>query len=261
MDKPTFTMIDLLDSGVHFGHTVRRWNPKMKSYIFGSKAGVHIMDLQQTVVLLQEAIDFVYAEVSRGAKILFVGTKRAASDIIKEAAMKCGQYYVDKRWLGGMLTNWNTISKSIKKLTAMEEELENMIPGSMVKKELLKLTLRRNKLERVLGGIREMNGTPDVVFVIDTNKESIAIKEANKLGIPVIAIIDSNSTPEGVDYPIPGNDDATRSIQLYCDLISGAILSGIQAELIGAGIDIGESENFEPDEDESEIISAENTEA
>jgi len=242
MPLPTFTMRQLLESGVHFGHNTRRWNPKMDSYLFGVRAGIHIIDLQQTVPMLYRAMKAVEDVVSSGGRVLFVGTKRQASGKVAEAAKKCGQYYVNHRWLGGMMTNWRTISNSIKQLRKLEEQLDGEVQG-LTKKELLQLTREREKLDRAIGGIKEMGGLPDILFVIDTNKESIAIAEARKLGIPVAAVLDSNSDPEGIDYPIPGNDDAIRAITLYCELISGSVLSGIQQEMSVGGADVGESED------------------
>ncbi|MBP2291100.1 30S ribosomal protein S2 [Azospirillum rugosum] len=242
MAIPTFTMRQLLEAGVHFGHHTRRWNPKMAPYIFGVRNGVHIIDLEQTVPSLHRALQAVRDVVAGGGRVLFVGTKRQAQEKVAEAASKCGQYYVNHRWLGGMLTNWKTISQSIKRLREMEERLAGDTSG-LTKREILELTRERDKLERALGGIKEMGGLPDVLFIIDTNKESIAVKEANKLGIPVIAVIDSNSDPDGVAFPIPGNDDALRAIDLYCELVNGAVLSGLQAEMSAAGIDVGASED------------------
>jgi small subunit ribosomal protein S2 len=242
MALPTFTMRQLLEAGVHFGHVTRRWNPRMEQYIFGVRQGVHVIDLQQTVPLLYRAMQAVHDIVAGGGRVLWVGTKRQASQPIAEAAKKCGQFYVNHRWLGGMLTNWKTISNSIKRLHTLEEQLAQENTG-LTKKELLSLTRERDKLERALGGIKEMGGLPDVVFVIDTIKESIAVAEANKLGIPVVGVIDSNSDPEGINYPIPGNDDSIRAINLYCEMISGAVLSGIQSEIAVSGGDIGARED------------------
>ena len=240
MALPDFTMRQLLEAGVHFGHTTRRWNPKMGPYIFGKRNGVHILDLEQTVPLLRQALVFVRDVVAGGGRVLFVGTKRQASEKIAESAKRCGQYYVNHRWLGGMLTNWKTISQSIKRLHEAEEALKEGEAG-LTKKELLKLTRQRDKLERALGGIKEMGGLPDVLFVIDTNKEHIAVAEAKVLSIPVIAILDSNSDPDGITHPVPGNDDAIRAIGMYCDLISGAVLAGIQVEVEASGDDAGEA--------------------
>jgi len=241
MALPTFSMRQLLEAGVHFGHTSRRWNPKMAPYIFGKRNGVHILDLEQTVPLLHQSLQFVRDVTAGGGRVLFVGTKRQASEKVAEAAKRCGQYYVNHRWLGGMLTNWKTISQSIRRLKNLEEQLGKEETG-LTKKELLNLTRERGKLDRALGGIKEMGGLPDVIFVIDTNKEHIALDEARVLKIPVVAVLDSNSSPEGVTYPIPGNDDAIRAIGLYCDLISDAVLDGIQAEVEASGGDAGESE-------------------
>jgi small subunit ribosomal protein S2 len=245
MALPTFTMRQMLESGVHFGHVTRRWNPKMEQYIFGTRQGIHILDLQQTVPMLYRAMQAVSDAVAGGGRVLWVGTKRQASIPIAEAAKRCGQYYVNHRWLGGMMTNWKTISNSIRRLKSLEEQLseENDGTAGLTKKELLKLTREYDKLDRSLGGIKDMGGLPDIVFVLDTNKESIAVAEANKLGIPVIGVLDSNSSPIGVDYPIPGNDDSTRSITFYCDMIAGSVLSGIQTEMSTSGIDIGELDN------------------
>ncbi len=238
MAMPEFSMRQLLEAGVHFGHQTHRWNPRMGQYIFGVRNKVHIIDLSQTVPLLHRALEEVRKAVSGGGRVLFVGTKRQASAAVAEAAQRCGQYYVNHRWLGGMLTNWETISASIKRLKSMDEQLKSGVSG-LTKKEILQLTRERDKLERSLGGIKDMGGLPDVLFVIDTNKEAIAIHEANKLGIPVIAILDTNCSPEGISLPIPGNDDASRAIQLYSNLIAGAVLEGLQQELSARGVDIG----------------------
>ncbi len=246
MAVPEFTMRQLLEAGVHFGHHTRRWNPKMRQYIFGVRNGVHILDLQQTQPMLREALIEIRNIVSKGGRILFVGTKRQAQTTIAESAKRCGQYYVNQRWLGGMMTNWKTITASINRL----RELEDILCGDRsgyTKKELLMMTRERNKLEAAIGGIKDMGGQPDALFVIDTNKEEIAIKEANKLGIPVFAIVDSNSNIEGVDYIIPGNDDALRAIDLYCELVVGAVLDGLQAELSASGRDIGAQEDIKVD--------------
>ncbi len=241
MALPTFNMRQLLEAGVHFGHQTHRWNPKMGNFIFGSRSNIHIIDLAQTVPLLHQALVSVSDVVARGGRVLFVGTKRQASDVVADTARQCAQYYVNHRWLGGTLTNWKTISNSIRRLRALEELLEGEALG-LTKKELLKLTLERDKLERSLGGIKDMGGVPDILFVVDTNKESIAVAEARKLKIPVIGIIDSNSDPDSVTYPVPGNDDAGRAITLYCDLIARAAIDGIERAQGEAGIDIGESE-------------------
>lgn len=241
MAMPTFTMRQLLEAGVHFGHHTRRWNPKMKPYIFGVRNGVHILDLQQSVPLLHRALMAVREVAAGGGRVLFVGTKRQAQDIIAEQAKRCGMYYVNHRWLGGMLTNWRTVSNSIRRLRDLEEQLEQDNLG-LTKKELLTLTREQEKLERTLGGIKEMAGLPDLIFILDTNKEHLAVAEARVLNIPVVGLLDSNSDPEGVTFPIPGNDDAIRAISLYCDLISGAVLDGLEAEMAASGIDLGEVE-------------------
>jgi small subunit ribosomal protein S2 len=238
MAFPSFTMRQLLEAGVHFGHQTRRWNPAMAPYIYGSRNGVHILDLTQTVPMFYRALQAVRDVVAGGGRVLFVGTKRQAQEPVSQAAKRCGQYFVNHRWLGGMLTNWKTISQSIRRLRELESRAAEGGVG-LTKKELLQLDREREKLERALGGIKDMGGVPDMIVVIDTNKESIAVQEANKLGIPVIAICDSNSDPSGVRYPVPGNDDASRAINLYCDLIVGAVLDGIQAEMVASGVDIG----------------------
>jgi small subunit ribosomal protein S2 len=236
---PTYTMRQLLEAGVHFGHQTRRWNPLMEPYIYGVRNGVHILDLTQTVPLLHRALQALRDVVAGGGRVLFVGTKRQAQEPVAAAAKRCGQYYVNHRWLGGMLTNWRTISQSIKKLRELESQSQQ---GGLTKKELLMLSREQEKLERALGGIKDMGGVPDILFVIDTNKESIAVKEAIKLGLPVIAVVDSNSDPRGIRYPIPGNDDASRAINLYLDLAVAAVLDGIQAEMSASGIDVGAME-------------------
>jgi len=233
------TMQQLLEAGAHFGHQTHRWNPRMKPYIFGDRNGVHIIDLSQTVPLFARALDFVQQTVARGGKVLFVGTKRQAQDAVAEAAQASGQHFVNHRWLGGMLTNWKTISNSIKRLKTLEEQLSGDTAG-LTKKEVLQLTRERDKLEKSLGGIRDMGGLPDIMFVIDTNKEELAVKEANVLGIPVVAILDSNSDPSGIAFPVPGNDDASRAIRLYTDAIAGAANSGRTGEARSRGEDIGE---------------------
>ena len=237
-----FSLRQLLEAGVHFGHHRRRWNPKMSSYLYGVRNDIHIIDLTKTVPLLHEALTAMKSVVSDGGRLLFVGTKKQASDKVAESAKKCGQYYVNHRWLGGMLSNWKTISNSIKHLRDLEEKLAGDHAG-FTKKELLQLTRERDKLERTLGGIKEMGGQPSMLFVIDTIKEHIAILEARKLKIPVVAIVDSNSDPQLVDYPIPGNDDATRAIALYCDLVESTVLEGLEQEAVAQGKDIGASEN------------------
>lgn len=241
MAIPSFTMRQLLEAGVHFGHHTRRWNPKMAPYIFGARNNIHILDLQQTVPMLSKALQAVRDVVAGGGRVLFVGTKRQASDKIAEAAKKCGQYYVNHRWLGGTLTNWKTVSKAIVRLNDLDAKLDSPESAGFTKKEMLSLSRERDKLERALGGIREMGGVPDLLFVIDTNKESIAIQEAKTLGLPVVAILDSNSSPDHITLPIPGNDDALRAIEVYCDLVAGSVLDGLQAELRASGIDLGAS--------------------
>ena len=239
---PDFTMRQLLEAGVHFGHQTQRWNPKMAPYIFGKRNSVHILDLSQTVPLLNFALKKVSDVVAGGGRVLFVGTKRQASDIIADAAQSCAQYYVNSRWLGGMLTNWQTISNSISRLRKLEEMLDGEMAQQFTKKERLTLTREREKLDRALGGIKDMGGTPDLMFVIDTNKEAIALEEAERLKIPVVAVIDSNCDPDRVDFPVPGNDDAARAIALYCDLIAKACIDGIERQHGAAGIDLGELE-------------------
>ena len=241
MSLPTFTMRQLLEAGVHFGHSTRRWNPRMESFIFGERNKIHILDLQQTVPMLHAALKALSDVTSRGGRVLFVGTKRAAADKIAETARNCGQYYVNHRWLGGMMTNWATVSQSIRRLRDLEARMESEEVNQLTKKEILQLTRERDKLELTLGGIKEMGGLPDMLFVIDTNKESIAVEEANRLNIPVIAIVDSNAKPEGVDYIIPGNDDAMRAISFYCELAQAAVLDGLQTEMMKTGGDAGAS--------------------
>ena len=242
MALPEFSMRQLLEAGVHFGHQTHRWNPKMAPYIFGARSHIHILDLSQTVPLLHQALVKTQEVAAKGGRILFVGTKRAASEPIAIAAKRCAQYYVDHRWLGGMLTNWSTISGSIKRLRELDATLSEGAQG-MTKKEGLKLTRERDKLEKTLGGIKDMGGKPDLMFVIDTNKEGIAIKEARRLGIPVVAILDTNCDPASADFPIPGNDDAARAIQLYCDLIADAVLDGMTQSQAAAGVDLGAAAN------------------
>ena len=241
MALPTFTLRQLVEAGVHFGHNTRRWNPKMAPYLFGIRNGIHIIDLQQSVPMLHRAMQAVRDVTAAGGRVLFVGTKRQASDIVAESARRCGQYFVNHRWLGGMLTNWKTISQSIRRLRELDEQLTSGALSGLTKKEQLNLQRERDKLERALGGIKEMGGLPDILFIIDTNKEALAVQEANKLGIPVVAVIDSNSDPQGISFPIPGNDDAIRAIQTYCDLMSGSVLDGIQAEISRSGGDLGAS--------------------
>jgi len=241
MALPAYSMRQLLEAGVHFGHKTRRWNPKMAPYLFGVRNGIHIIDLQQTVPLLHQAMTAVRGVVAAGGRVLFVGTKRQATVRVSEAAKKCGQYYVNHRWLGGMMTNWKTISNSIKRLRDLDQQFAGETVG-LTKKELLVLTREQAKLERALGGIKEMGGLPDILVVIDTNKEAIAINEAGNLNIPVIGVIDSNSSPDGITYPIPGNDDAIRAIETYCEMLSGAALDGIKSSVAAAGGDLGEAE-------------------
>ena len=244
MSSPTFTMRQLLEAGVHFGHHTRRWNPKMEPYIYGKRNSIHIINLEKTVPMLYEALDAIQSIAKSGGKFLFVGTKRSASELIAQAAINCGQFYVNHRWLGGMLTNWETVSKSIKKLKNLEERIATGEINSLTKKERLNIERQKEKLDLTLGGIKNMNGIPDALFIIDTNKEAIAVLEANNLNIPVIAICDTNTNPSGVDYPIPGNDDALRAISLYCDLVAASVLKGLESNLEQSGIDIGETKDI-----------------
>jgi len=241
MALPDYSMRQLLEAGVHFGHQTHRWNPKMGPFIYGARNGIHVMDLSQTVPLLHQALLAVRDTVAGGGRLLFVGTKRQAQEQIADAARRSAQYFINSRWLGGTMTNWKTISNSIKRLRELEELFAGGAQG-FTKREQLTLTRERSKLELALGGIKDMGGVPNILFVIDTNKEAIAIKEANRLGIPVIAILDSNSDPAGIDFPIPGNDDAGRAIALYCDLIARAAIDGISESSAGAGIDLGAAE-------------------
>ena len=241
MALPDFTMRQLLEAGVHFGHQSHRWNPKMASYIYGTRNNIHILDLTQTVPLLHRALQEVSDTVARGGRVLFVGTKRQAQDAVADAAKRSAQYYVNSRWLGGMLTNWKTISNSIQRLRKLEETLGGE-GGGYTKKERLTLSREREKLERALGGIKDMGGLPDLLFVIDTNKEDLAIKEAQRLGIKVAAVLDTNCDPAGINFPVPGNDDAGRAIQLYCDLVARAAIDGISRGHGDAGIDLGAAE-------------------
>ncbi|MGC1304919.1 MAG: 30S ribosomal protein S2 [Caulobacteraceae bacterium] len=241
MALPEFNMRQMLEAGAHFGHQTHRWNPKMQRYIFGSRANIHIIDLSQSIPLLHQALLKVREVAAGGGRVLFVGTKRQAQDPVAMAAKRCAQYYVNHRWLGGTLTNWRTISGSIARLRELEGLLDGHGEGRS-KKELLTLTRERLKLELSLGGIKDMGGIPDLMFVIDTNKESIAIQEARKLNIPVVAILDTNSDPEGVAYPVPGNDDAARALQLYCDLIADSVLDGLAAGQSASGVDLGAAE-------------------
>jgi small subunit ribosomal protein S2 len=242
MALPDFNMRQLLEAGAHFGHQTHRWNPKMERYIFGSRANIHIIDLSQSIPLLHQALVKVREVAAGGGRVLFVGTKRQASEPVATAAKRCAQYYVNHRWLGGTLTNWRTISGSIQRL----RELEGLLDGEgqgRTKKELLQLTREREKLELSLGGIKDMGGIPDLMFVIDTNKEAIAIQEARKLNIPVVAILDTNCDPDGITYPVPGNDDAARALQLYCDLVADSVLDGLAAGQASMGVDLGAAEN------------------
>ena len=240
MALPDFTMRQLLEAGVHFGHQKHRWNPKMGPYIFGVRNNIHILDLAQTVPLLHQALKTVSDTVAAGGRVLLVGTKRQAQEAVADSARRSAQYHVNARWLGGMLTNWKTISQSIQRLRKLEETLSN--PSGLTKKERLFMDREREKLERNLGGIKDMGGLPDLLFVIDTNREAIAIQEAKRLGIPVAAIVDSNCDPVGIDFPVPGNDDAGRAISLYCDLIARAAIDGISRAQGGMGVDVGAAE-------------------
>jgi small subunit ribosomal protein S2 len=243
MAVPSFTMRQLLEAGVHFGHQTRRWNPKMAPYLFGVRNGVHVIDLTKTVPMLHRSLEAIRDIAAAGGRILFVGTKRQAQEPIARAAGRCGQYHVNHRWLGGMLTNWKTISQSIRRLRELDARIAEGTQG-LTKKEALQLMRQRDKLERALGGIKDMGGLPDMLLVIDTNKEAIAVAEARVLGIPVVAVVDSNSDPDSVTYPIPGNDDASRAINLYCDLVVGAVLDGLQAEMAASGADLGALEEL-----------------
>jgi len=255
MALPDYSMRQLLEAGVHFGHQSHRWNPKMKSFIFGARNNIHIIDLAQTVPLLHRALSAVSDTVAKGGRILFVGTKRQAQDAVSHAAKRSAQYYVNSRWLGGTLTNWKTISESIKRLRKLEELLSaGEAAHGYTKKERLTLTRERDKLDRGLGGIKDMGGLPDLVFVIDTNKEDIAIKEARRLNIPVAAVVDTNCDPDGITYVVPGNDDAGRAITLYCDLIAKAAIDGISRAHGEMGIDIGASEEPLPEEVPTEKV-------
>jgi small subunit ribosomal protein S2 len=243
MALPEFSLRQLLEAGAHFGHRTQRWNPKMAPYLFGVRNDIHIIDLTQTVPLLHQALLAMREAAASGGRVLFVGTKRQATDPVAAAAKRCAQYFVNHRWLGGTLTNWQTISNSIKRLRQSEETLSSAQGSGLTKKELLQILRERDKLERALGGIKDMGGLPSILFVIDTNKEAIAVAEARKLGIPVAAILDSNSNPDGIAFPIPGNDDAARAIALYCDLAARAVIDGLSESQVASGVDIGESEN------------------
>jgi small subunit ribosomal protein S2 len=257
---PDFSMRQLLEAGVHFGHQAHRWNPKMKGYIFGERSGIHILDLSQTVPLLHQALVKVREVAAKGGRVLFVGTKRQAAESVAEAAGRCAQYFMNDRWLGGTLTNWEPVSRSIKRLRDLDELLQRGEGTGLTKKELLRLTREQEKLQRTLGGIRNMGALPNLMFVIDTNKEAIAVQEARKLGIPVVAIVDSNCDPDEVDFPIPGNDDAQRAIQLYCSLVADAVLDGLAASDMSAGEDIGaRAEVSEPVLDTTTAAEAEAT--
>ena len=240
MTLPAFNMRQLLEAGVHFGHQSHRWNPKMAPFIFGARNNIHIIDLTQTTPMLHQALVKISDTVASGGRVLFVATKRQASDSIAEAAKRSAQYFINHRWFGGTLTNWKTISQSIRRLRQLDDILAD--PQGRTKKEVLNLTRERDKLNQALGGIKDMGGTPDLLFVIDTNKESIAIQEARKLGIPIVAIVDTNCDPDGIDFPVPGNDDAGRAITLYCDLIARAALDGLERSQTAAGVDIGASD-------------------
>ncbi len=242
MALPAFNMRELIEAGVHFGHKTKRWNPRMAPYIYGVRNDIHIIDLGKTVPMLHQALAAVRDVVAQNGRILFVGTKRQAAEPIAEAAKRCGQYYINQRWLGGLLTNWNTIQVSIKTLRKLDEHLNQPNVG-FTKKELLSMSRQRDKLEASLGGIKDMGGRPDLIFIIDTNKEDLAVKEAQKLGIPIAAIVDSNCSVEGITFPIPGNDDSTRAINLYCRLVSDAVLGGIQQSMVKSGVDLGARED------------------
>ncbi|TDL83615.1 30S ribosomal protein S2 [Palleronia sediminis] len=246
MALPEFSLRQLLEAGVHFGHQTQRWNPRMGEYIYGDRNGIHILDLTQTVPMLEQALQVIRDTVAKNGRILFVGTKRQAQKPVADAAERCAQYYMNHRWLGGTLTNWKTVSQSIKRLREIEERMEQGADG-LTKRERLSLERDQQKLNASLGGIREMGGVPDLLFVIDVNKEDLAILEAKKLGIPVVAVVDTNCSPDGVDYIIPGNDDAARAIQLYCDLVSRAALDGMSAQLGAAGVDMGAMEQIDED--------------
>ncbi|WP_439524156.1 30S ribosomal protein S2 [Marivita sp.] len=242
MALPEFTLRQLLEAGVHFGHQTQRWNPRMGEFIYGARNGIHIMDLTQTVPMLDAALNVIRETVAKNGRILFVGTKRQAQQPVADAAEKCAQYYMNHRWLGGTLTNWQTVSKSIQRLKQIDEQMETGAEG-LTKKERLGMEREQGKLQASLGGIREMGGVPDLLFVIDVKKEALAVAEANKLGIPVVAVVDTNCSPDGVNYIIPGNDDAARAISLYCDLASRAALDGMTAQMGAAGVDLGALED------------------
>ena len=256
MALPEFSMRQLLEAGVHFGHQTQRWNPRMGEFIYGARNGIHIVDLTQTVPMLDQALQAIRETVAKGGRVLFVGTKRQAAQPIAEAAERCAQYYMNHRWLGGTLTNWKTVSQSINRLREIDEKMEQGFEG-LTKKERLGFERDQQKLQASLGGIREMGGVPDLLFVIDVKKEDLAILEAKKLGIPVVAVVDTNCSPDGVDYIIPGNDDAARAIALYCDLASRAALDGMSAQLGAAGVDLGEMEDVSEDMDAVDAGAAE----
>ncbi|MFO7771944.1 MAG: 30S ribosomal protein S2 [Roseovarius gahaiensis] len=260
MALPEFSMRQLLEAGVHFGHQTQRWNPRMGEFIYGARNGIHIMDLTQTVPMLDAALNAVRETSAKGGRLLFVGTKRQASGPVADAAERCAQYYMNHRWLGGTLTNWQTVSKSIKRLQDIDEILGAGGEG-LTKKERLGLERDQEKLQASLGGIREMGGLPDMLFVIDVKKEALAVAEANKLGIPVVAVVDTNCSPDGVDYIIPGNDDAARAISLYCDLVSRAALDGTAAQMNAAGVDIGAMAEAPVEEATAEAAPAEDAPA
>ncbi len=247
MALPEFSMRQLLEAGVHYGHQTQRWNPRMGEFIYGERNGIHILDLTQTVPMLDAALQVVRDTVAKGGRVLFVGTKRQASKAVAEAAEKCAQYYMNHRWLGGTLTNWKTVSQSIQRLKNIDEIMASGAEG-LTKKERLNMEREQAKLQASLGGIREMGGLPDLLFIIDVNKEDLAILEAQKLGIPVVAVVDTNCSPKGVDYIIPGNDDAARAIALYCDLVSRAALDGMTAQMGAAGVDLGALEEAPAEE-------------
>ena len=256
MALPEFNLRQLLEAGVHFGHQTQRWNPRMGEFIYGARNGIHILDLTQTLPMLDAALSVIRETVAKGGRVLFVGTKRQAAQPVAEAAEKCAQYHMNHRWLGGTLTNWQTVSQSINRLTSIEEKLATGADG-MTKKERLGIERELNKLQASLGGIREMGGVPDLLFVVDVKKEALAVSEANKLGIPVVAIVDTNCSPDGVDYIIPGNDDAARAIALYCDLASRSVLDGMSAQLGAAGVDLGAMEEAPAEE----TLTEDNTES
>lgn len=242
MAIPDFTLRNLLEAGVHFGHSTRRWNPKMKPFLFGERNRIHIIDLEQTAPLLRRALEAVRDVAAAGGRVLFVASKRQAQARVAEAANRCGQYYINQRWLGGTMTNWRTVSNAIKRLKDLDASFERDDAG-VTKRERLGLERQREKLERVLGGIKEMGNLPDILVVIDTNKEALALLEAKKLGIPVVAVVDSNSDPDGIAFPVPGNDDASRAIDLYCSLFCGAVLDGLQSAMAHSGLDVGAADD------------------